>query len=213
LQTVDIGIIGSGNIGATAAGLFAGAGHRVAISNSRGPESLGDLVEELDGDVRAATAPEAAEFGEVVLEAIPFGRYTELPAGELSGKVLISASNYYPARDGEMDLGDFTSSEVLAQHLTGARIVKAFNTMYYERLRDEGRLDLPAGERLAIFIAGDDEGAKGVVARLIEEIGFTPIDTGSLRDGGRMQEPGSPIYNVPLTGDEAWERLGEGTAR
>jgi 8-hydroxy-5-deazaflavin:NADPH oxidoreductase len=210
---VYIGIIGSGNIGATVAGLFAGAGHRVAISNSRGPESLGDLVAELDGDVRAVTVPEAAEFGEVVLEAIPFGRYTELPADELSGKVLISASNYYPARDGEMDLGDLTSSEVLAQHLPGARIVKAFNTMYYERLRDEGRLDLPAGERLAIFIAGDDAGAKGVVARLIEDIGFTPIDTGSLRDGGRMQKPGSPIYNVPLTGDEAWERLGEGTAR
>jgi predicted dinucleotide-binding enzyme len=210
---VDIGIIGSGNIGATVAGLFAGAGHRVAISNSRGPESLRELVEGLGGDVRAATVSEAAEFGEVVLEAIPFGRYRDLPADELSGKVLITASNYYPGRDGEMDLGGLTPSEVLARHVSGARVVKALNTMYYERLRDEGRLDLPAGERLAIFMAGDDEGAKGVVARLIEEIGFTPIDTGSLRDGGRMQEPGSPIYNVPLTGDEAWERLGEGTAR
>lgn len=210
---MDIGIIGSGNIGATAAQLFAGAGHRVAISNSRGPESLRELVASLGADVRAATVPEAASFGDVVMEAIPFGRYTDLPADELSGKVLITASNYYPRRDGEIPLDGLTSSELVARHVPDAQVVKAFNTMHYQRLRDEGRPDLPPGERLAIFLAGDDEPAKGVVARLIEEIGFTPVDTGSLREGGRMQEPGSPIYNVPLTGDEAWERLGEGTAR
>lgn len=210
---MDIGIIGSGNIGATAAQLFAGAGHRVAISNSRSPESLEDLVERLGVNVTAVTVPEAASFGEVVMEAIPFGRYEDLPAEELSGKILITASNYYPQRDGKMPLDGLTSSELVARHVPGGRVVKAFNTMHYERLRDEGRLDLPAGERLAIFLASDDEPAKGVVARLIEEIGFTPIDTGSLREGGRMQEPGSPIYNVPLTGDEAWDRLGEGTAR
>jgi predicted dinucleotide-binding enzyme len=210
---VDIGIIGSGNIGATAAQLFAGAGHRVAISNSRGPESLEELVGRLGANVTAATVPEAARFGEVVMEAIPFGRYKDLPAEELSGKILITASNYYPQRDGEIPLDGVTQSELLARHVPGARVVKAFNTMYYERLRDEGRLDLPEGERLAIFLASDDEPAKGMVGRLIEEIGFTPIDTGSLREGGRMQEPGSPIYNVPLTGDEAWDRLGEGTAR
>lgn len=210
---MNIGIIGSGNIGATAAQLFAGAGHRLAISNSRGPESLEELVARVGVNVRAVTVREAIDFGEVVMEAIPFGRYGDLPSADLTGKILVTASNYYPGRDGEIALDGLTQSELIARHLPGARVVKAFNTMHYERLRDEGRLDLPAGERLAIFLAGDDEPAKGVVARLIEDIGFTPVDTGSLRDGGRMQEPGSPIYNVPLTGDEAWERLGEGTAR
>ncbi len=201
---MDIGIIGAGNIGATAARLFAGAGHRVAISNSRGPETLRDLVAEIGEYAGAVTVEEAADFGEVVLEAIPFGRYEELPAGRLAGKIFIDAANYYPGRDGEIDLGGLGSSKVIARHLPGARVVKAFNTMYYETLRTEGRG--PGEDRLALFVAGDDAEAKTVVSRLIEEIGFAPLDTGSLEDG-RKQEPGSPIYNQPMTEREAREAL------
>ena len=102
---MKIGIIGAGNIGATAARLFADAGHDVAISNSHGPETLSELVEDIGGLVQAATIDEAADFGDVVLEAIPFGRYEELPADRLAGKIVIDASNYYPGRDGEIDLG------------------------------------------------------------------------------------------------------------
>ena len=202
----DIGVIGSGNIGATAARLFAAAGHRVAISNSRGPETLEDLVEEIGPGVRAATVEEAVGFGEVVMEAIPFGRYTSLPAERLAGKVFITASNYYPARDGKVEHGGLSSSELIQQHLPGARVVKAFNTIYFVRLGENGRPGAPLEEREAIFVSGDDEEAKGVVSGLIEEIGFAPVDAGTLAES-RRQEPGSPIYNVAMNPARAREML------
>ena len=126
---MNIGIIGAGNIGATAARLFADAGHRVAISNSRGPESLSSLIEEIGPNASAVSVEEAAGFGEVVLVAIPFGRYETLPAAQLADKIVIDATNYYPGRDGQIYFGGLTSSEVISQHLPGARLVKAFNTM------------------------------------------------------------------------------------
>ena len=203
---MDIGVIGSGNISATAARLFAAAGHRVAISNSRGPETLEGLVEEIGPGVRAATVEEAAGFGEVVMEAIPFGRYESLPADRLAGKVFITASNYYPARDGEVEHGGLASAEVIQQHLPGARVVKAFNTIYFVRLGENGRPGAPIEEREAIFVSGDDEEAKGVVSGLIEEIGFAPVDAGTLAES-RRQEPGSPIYNVAMNPAQAREML------
>jgi hypothetical protein len=203
---VNIGVIGSGNIGANAARLFAAAGHRVAISNSRGPETLGGLVEEIGPGVRAATVEEAAGFGEVVMEAIPFGRYESLPADSLAVKVFITASNYSPARDGALDLGGRASSELVAEHLPGARVVKAFNTIYFVRLRDNGRPGAPLEEREVIFVSGDDGEAKGIVSGLIEDIGFAPVDAGTLAES-RRQEPGSPIYNVAMNPGQAREML------
>jgi 8-hydroxy-5-deazaflavin:NADPH oxidoreductase len=91
--------------------------------------------------------------------------------------------------------------------MPGARVVKAFNTTYYKTLASEGTK--PKEGRLAIFLAGDDEQAKRVVAKLIEDIGFAPVDTGSLREGGRRQQPESTIYNKPMTGDEARTILAE----
>jgi 8-hydroxy-5-deazaflavin:NADPH oxidoreductase len=201
-----IGIIGSGNIGATAARLFTAAGHEVAISNSRGPESLAGLVAEIGPNLRATTVAEAADFGEVVLEAIPFGRYTVLPADRLAGKVVVLAGNYYPGRDGEIDLHGGTQAELVATHLTGARIVKAFNTIYFQHLADQGRVDLPSDERRAIFVAGDDADAIALVSELIDQIGFTAVTTGTLAESAR-QEPGAPIYNQQLTGAEARQQL------
>jgi len=203
---VKIGVIGSDNIGANAARLFAAAGHEVAISNSRGPETLGGLVEEIGPGVRAATVGEAAAFGDVVMEAIPFGRYESLPADKLSGKVFVTASNYYPARDGEVEHGGLASSELVQRHLPDARVVKAFNTIYFERLRENGRPDASVEEREAIFVSGDDEEAKGIVSGLIEEIGFAPIDAGTLAES-RRQEPGSPVYNVAMKPAQARETL------
>ena len=203
---MNIGIIGSGNIGANAARLFARVGHDIAISNSRGPESLKPLVAEIGPNARAATAKEAADFGEVVLVAIPFFARDTLPAEALDGETVIDATNYYPGRDGEIDFDGLTSGELLARSIPGARLVKAFNTMYYETLANEGR---PEDEdRLVLFVAGDDEEAKATVSGLIEEIGFAPVDTGSLKDGGRKQQPGSPIYNEPMTAEEAHRTLG-----
>jgi 8-hydroxy-5-deazaflavin:NADPH oxidoreductase len=206
---VKIGVIGARNIGANAARLFAGAGHEVVISNSRGPETLSGLVEEIDGRVRAGTVGEAADFGDVVLEAIPFGRYKDLPADRLAGKIFIDASNYYSQRDGEMKLDELGSSELLARHLPGSRVVKASNTMNYETLASEGRPDASLEDRLVLFVAGDDEEAKGVVSALIEEIGFAPVDTGPL-SGSDKQEPGAPVYNNPMTLGQAREMLASG---
>lgn len=203
---MNIGVIGSGNIGANAARLFAAAGHQVAISNSRGPETLEGLIEEIGPGVRATTVEEAAEFGEVVMEAIPFGRYESLPAEKLAGKVFVTASNYSPGRDGEVEHGGLASAEVIQQHLPGARVVKAFNTMYFERLRENGRPGAPIEEREVIFVSGNDEEAKGIVSGLIEEIGFAPVDVGTLAES-RRQEPGSPVYNVAMNPAQAREML------
>src|SRR5215207_2992802 len=124
---MKIGIIGSGNIGAAAARLFARAGHEVAVSNSRGGAGLETLIAELGGRARATGIEEAARFGEVVLVAVPFGRYETLPPEAFAGKVVIDAGNYYPQRDGnfaQLDGGGATSSELVAAHLKDARLVK-----------------------------------------------------------------------------------------
>jgi 8-hydroxy-5-deazaflavin:NADPH oxidoreductase len=204
-----IGIIGSGKIGATAARLFVDAGHEVAIANSRGPESLAEFVAELGESAQAATVDEAAEFGEVVLVAVPFGRYRELPAAPLAGKIVIDANNYYPGRDGtlaELDDDSTTSSELLAAHLPEATVIKALNTMQWEVLRDRGNPDA-GDERLVLFVAGDDHAVKDKVSGLIEEIGFAPVDTGNLAEGGRRQQPGAPIYLELLTEADGTEAL------
>lgn len=192
-----IGIIGSGRIGTVVAEHLVGLGHSVTISNSRGPESLIDLVTELGPNAEAGTVEEAAAFGPLVFEAIPFGEYETLPADALVGTTVISAANYYPDRDGDIDLGGRAQTELVAEHLSDATVVKAFNTMYYEILRDEARPDAPLEERLTLFLAGDDEAAKETVADLIEAIGFAPLDVGSLAESTVM-EPGSPIYNESL---------------
>jgi len=200
-----IGIIGAGKIGGTLARLLVRAGHEVAVSNSRGPATLTDLVGELGGAARAVDVAEAARFGEVVVVAIPFGRYGDLPADALAGRVVVDATNYYPRRDGhvaELDDGTTSSSELIAAHLPGARVVKAFNTIYYIRLRDEGRTDRPVAERLAIPVAGDDGTAKAMVTAMIEQIGFAAVDAGPLA-GGRRQQPDTPVYNTPVGPDEA----------
>jgi len=205
---MKIGILGAGNIGATAARLFIAAGHEVAVSNSRGPDSLGSLVRELGKHAHAMTIDEAARFGEVVLLAVPWRTPEALPHADLlRGKIVIDAMNPYRPDGGFYDLGGSTSSELVHERIPGARLVKAFNTIYYVHLAGRGRKDLPPDERHTIYVAGDDDDAKQVVARLIEEIGFAAVDTGSLREGGRMQQPDSPVYNQTYNGREAREFL------
>jgi predicted dinucleotide-binding enzyme len=124
------------------------------------------------------------------------------------GRVVIDANNYYPTRDGhfpELDDDTTTSTELLAAHLPGAHVVKAFNTMFWELLRDRGT-QAPRDERLAILLAGDDQDAKDRVSGLIEEIGFAPVDTGGLAEGSRRQQPGAAAYGNPSTAREA-ERM------
>lgn len=206
---MKIGIIGAGNIGSNAATLFTRAGHDVAISNSRGPESLRALATSIGPRVRPSTVEDAARWAEVILLATPWRKPEALPSAEsVKGKIVIDAMNHYNPDFTLADLGDSTSSEETQKRLPGARMVKAFNTIYFQHLATRGRKDVPIDERHAIFLAGDDAEAKKVVAKLIEDIGFAPVDTGSLREGGRRQQPGSDIYNQVINGRDARERLG-----
>jgi 8-hydroxy-5-deazaflavin:NADPH oxidoreductase len=195
-------------MGAVAARLFVAAGHEIAIANSRGPESLRELVAELGPRAHAMTVAEAARFGDVVLLAVPWHLEEALPPAEvLRGKIVVDAMNPYNPAGGFFDLGGSTSSEIVLRRMPAARLVKAFNTIYYEHLATRGRQDVPMEERHAIYVAGDDSEAKEVVAALIREIGFAPVDTGSLREGGRLQQPDSPIYNETYTAREAQKVL------
>lgn len=208
---MKIGIIGAGYIGGNSAKLFAEAGHQVEIANSRGPETLADLVNEIGSNAKAVTVEEAISFGEIVMVSIPLGKIYELPSEGFAGKIVIDTNNYYPDRDGqiaELDSDEKTSSELLAEHLKGAKIIKAFNTIWFEHLKTQGNKDLPIEERRVIFIAGDDKESKKLVSNLVEEIGFAAYDTGSLREGGKNQQPNTAIYNRNLTTSEAAAILG-----
>lgn len=203
-----IGIVGSGSIGGTLARLWTGAGHEIGIANSRGPDSLAEIVGSLGPLAHAMSVEDVARFGEIVVLAVPFRRPEALPRPDLvMGKIVIDAMNPYAEGGGLLDLAGKTSSAVTAERLPGARLVKAFNTMHWETLADGGRLHVPEAQRLVVFLAGDDARAKERVANLIREAGFAPIDTGSLVIGGRLQEPGSRIYKRPMLPAEARRTL------
>ena len=206
---MKIGIIGAGMIGATAARLLVDAGHEVAISNSRGPASLAPLVAELSPGAQAMTVADAARWAEVVLLAVPWRSPEALPpADAVAGKIVVDAMNPYGSDGSVLDLGATTSSEETSKRLPGARLVKAFNTIWYKHLAESARPDVPVGERQVIFVAGDDELAKRVVVNLIDELGFGAVDTGPLGEGGRRQQPGSPLYNKVMTVKEAEALVG-----
>jgi len=136
--------------------------------------------------------------------SVPFGRYRELPSDGFGGKVVVDTNNYYPQRDGhfeQLDSEDTTSSELLQQHLPATRVVKAFNAIQWQHLRDYGR---PAGDpaRIGIPVSGDDDDAKRTVAELIDQIGFDAVDAGPLGEGGRKHQPGSAPYAADLRTDE-----------
>jgi len=193
-----IGLIGAGHIGGTVARLAVAAGHDVVLSNSRGPETLTDLVAELGEHARAATAAEAAAAGDIVVVTIPLKSYRDVPVEPLRGKVVIDTNNYYPQRDGhvaELDDESTTVSELLQAHLPESHVVKAFNNIYFGHL---GSLQRPAGdpERSALAIAGDDGAAKQTVTEFLDSIGYDAYDVGPLAEGWRYQ-PDTPAYGQP----------------
>jgi predicted dinucleotide-binding enzyme len=184
-----IGLIGSGHIGSTVARLAVDAGHDVVLSNSRGPETLTDLVTELGPHARAATADEAAAAGDIVVVTVPLKAYRDVPVEPLRGKVVIDTNNYYPERDGhiaELDDESTTVSELLQAHLPDSHVVKAFNNIYFKHL---GSLQRPAGspERSMLAIAGDDEEVKKTVGELLDSLGYDAYDVGPLAEGWRYQ--------------------------
>ncbi len=193
-----IGFIGSGMIGGSLARLAVAAGFNVVLSNSRGPDTLAELVAELGDRARAATPGEAAEAGDLVVAAVPLKAYRSLPVNSLRGKVVIDTMNYYPSRDGHMpdiDAAKLTTSELVQQHLQGAKVVKALHNLDFHHLFTNAR---PRGDanRTTLPIAGDDAEAKEKVAQFMDAIGYDAIDIGPLSESWRI-EPGTPIYVWP----------------
>jgi len=193
-----IGFIGSGMIGGTVAQLSVAAGHRVVMSNSRGPETLQDLVTELGPLATAATCAQAAEAGDLVVVCIPVRAIGDVPAKPLAGKPVLDTGNYYPQRDGQievLDNGALTSSGLLQRYLPDAHVVKVFNNIYYKHLES---LTRPSGasDRTALPIAGDDAAAKAAVTAYLDSIGYDAVDGETLADSWR-QEPNTPVYGAP----------------
>ena len=194
-----IGIIGAGHIGGTLARLAVAAGYEVVVSNSRGPETLVDLVAELGDSARAGTVDEAADAGDVTIVTIPLRNYRDVPVAPLAGKIVIDTNNYYPQRDGqiaELDSEATTSAELLQAHLPTSKVVKAFNHITSADLGTHGSPSGTPGRR-ALAIAGDDAEAKGRVAHLIDKLGYDVDDVGPLAEGWRIQ-PNTPGYGPRL---------------
>ena len=203
-----IGLIGAGHIGSQVARLAVKNGYDVVISNSRGPETLSDLVGELGPKARAATPLDAAKAGDIVVVTIPLKNYRSVPVEPLAGKVVIDTNNYYPQRDGhipELDNESTTTSELLQAHLPKSKVVKAFNHIYASQLTTDG---LPAGtkNRRALVIAGNDREAKATVTQLLDQFGFDTVDAGPLKEGWRIQRD-TPGYGPRRTAEELREDL------
>ncbi|MEV6518979.1 NADPH-dependent F420 reductase [Micromonospora chalcea] len=203
---MEIGIIGSGHIGGTLTRRLRSLGHDVAVANSRGPQSLADLAAETGA--RAVSVEDAVQGAELVIIAIPLKAVPELPASLFDGKLVVDANNYYPQRDGDIaELLDrsLSSSRWTADHLKGARVVKVFNNIQAAHLMDEGK---PAGTagRIALPVAGDDADAKRIVMGLVDDLGFDPVDAGTLDESWR-QQPDTPVYGTDRDADGVREGL------
>jgi 8-hydroxy-5-deazaflavin:NADPH oxidoreductase len=203
-----IGLIGSGHIGSTVARLAVAGGDEVVLSNSRGPETLRDLVDELGPAARAATPAEAAAAGDIVVVTIPLKSYRDVPVEPLRGKVVIDTNNYYPERDGriaELDDESTTTSELLQAHLPESNVVKAFNNIYFEFLGSQAR---PSGspERSVLAIAGDDREAKRTVTEFLDRIGYDAYDVGPLAEGWRYQRDTAAYAGLYFADVNDWSK-------
>lgn len=197
------GIIGAGHIGSNVAKALLAHGHEVVIANSRGPETLVDLVAGLGPSARAATPEEAAGGGEVVLVAVPLRAYRDVPVAPLAGKIVLDANNYYFERDGripELDRGEATTSGLLQAHLAESAVAKAFNHILAAEIPTDGS---PAGtpDRRALATSSDSPDAVAFITALYDELGFDTVNIGPLAESWRVERD-RPAYGIRQTRDE-----------
>jgi len=198
-----LGIIGAGHIGSQVARVAVANGYDVVIANSRGPETLADLVAELGPKAKAATAADAAQAGDAVVVTVPLGKIDQLPVEQLAGKIVLDTNNYYFERDGHieaLDKGETTTSEMLQEQLPTSRIAKAFNHILAADITTDGT---PAGTegRRALATAGDDAEAVAFVTRFYDEAGFDTVNVGPLSESWRVERD-RPAYVVKQDADE-----------
>ncbi|ROQ39669.1 hypothetical protein EDF46_1301 [Frondihabitans sp. PhB188] len=203
-----LGIIGAGHIGSQVARAAIATGYDVVISNSRGPETLADLVTELGPKARAATAAGAGEAGDVVVVTVPLKAIEQVPVEPLAGKIVIDTNNYYFERDGHiaaLDEGTDTVSEMLQRHLPTSRVAKGFNHIMAKDITEDA---LPAGDpkRRALATSSDFDDASTFVEKLYDEFGFDTVNVGPLADSWRVERD-RPAYVVRQSKAELVENL------
>jgi predicted dinucleotide-binding enzyme len=203
-----LGIIGAGHIGSQVARVAVANGYDVVIANSRGPETLADLVAELGPRAKAATAEDAAAAADIAVVTVPLRAIDELPAEQLAGKIVLDTNNYYFERDGHieaLDKGETTTSELVQRALPTSKIAKAFNHIYASEITADAR---PAGapDRRALATAGDDAEAVAFVTRFYDEAGFDTVNVGPLSESWRVERD-RPAYVVKQNSDELTANL------
>lgn len=206
---MNIGVIGAGKIGGTVGVLWAKAGHVIRFG-TRHPETLGPLLAEAGPNASAGSPEEAARFGETVFCSVPYGAWPSLApalAPLVSGKAVLDSANPYPERDGDFARNAIAAGEgagVPVARLPSARLVRAFNSVYFKTLQTEAHR---SGDRVGIPLAGDDAAALDVAARLVWDAGFEPVVAGPLARA-RSFDPGTPVYNTGMSGADLARALG-----
>ena len=205
-----IGFIGSGHIGSQVARAAISAGYDVVMSNSRGPETLTELVADLGPKARAATAAEAASSADFAVVTVPLKAYKQVPVAELAGKIVIDTNNYYFERDGRIESienGTDTVTGLLQAHLPESHVAKGFNHIEFGHITSQAQ---PTGSenRRALATASDFADAAALAERFFDEVGFDTVSSGPLSESWRSDR-GQPAYGPRFTREELAEKLAE----